>query len=301
MPIKILVVEDEDTARLLLVSGLKKHGYEVVGAKDGVEGLQAFGDVKPDIVLSDIMMPRMTGLEMLESIRKTNSSAVVIMTTSQDTADFTLRALRLRANDYLLKPVNLRDILALLEKYSAILEDRTRNVEVLGAIYERRLGMAIGNRVELVAKVVDRLMLDTEGLLAPTGRLAVHLALVEVLVNAIEHGNLEIAREQKTAALNAGGRAWADLVAARLADPVLAARQVKIEFTMHTDCFEWVVTDAGRGFDFKSLPDPTDPQNLLRATGRGLILARLSLDELSFLGTGNQVRMRKLRAPTTAR
>lgn len=290
---KILVVEDEDATRSLMTMMVKKQGYNVLAAADGVEGLKAFETFQPDVVLADIQMPNMDGLEMLENIRKIDSNALVIMNSTLDSPEYTLKALRLKANDYLVKPVLEKDLIALLNKYSGILENRTRTRAVYGLIYRRELSMQIFNRLDQIDKIVDRLMLETEHAISAQDRLGVHLGLVEMLVNAIEHGNLQIDYDEKTQALEGDPDDWQQLIESRLQNPLYKNRVVNLEFSMNKERCEWLITDQGHGFDWKNIPNPNDPKNLLASHGRGIMLTKFQFDECTYLGSGNQVRLVK--------
>ncbi|PKL49147.1 MAG: hypothetical protein CVV42_07380 [Candidatus Riflebacteria bacterium HGW-Riflebacteria-2] len=114
---KVLIVEDDEASRQFMTTLVGDEGYEVAAAGNGAEGLKSFETFQPDLVFSDISMPVMDGLEMLEKIRKQSYDAVVVMTTAFGTAEFTLKALRLRANDFLVKPLLPQDVLAILKKY----------------------------------------------------------------------------------------------------------------------------------------------------------------------------------------
>ncbi len=290
---KILVVEDDEATREVMMMGLRGLGHETAVASDGRAGLQLFNAFKPDIIFADIQMPVMNGLEMLEKLRKIDNEALVIINTTLDSPEYTLQALRLKANDYLIKPVLIRDIVAILEKYSDVLQHRTMDREVLGMISRRELCMEIGNDLTLLGKIVDRLLLETEAAVKPNDRLGIRLGLMEILINAIEHGNLAISYEEKSHAIESGPDGLERLVEMRMHTSPYCERRVKIEFSLTRERCEWRVTDQGSGFDFENLPDPNDPENLVKCHGRGIMLARLQFDECSFLGNGNQVHMIK--------
>lgn len=299
--LKVLVVEDDGPSRMVLATLARDEGHEVQEAQDGAEGLKLFESFAPDLVFADIAMPVMDGLEMLEKIRRKSQDAIVIMTTAFSGAEFTLKALRLRANDYLVKPIVADNIEAILRKYAGILAARTVEREVLGMILHRELSMKLGNNPDVVNKVVDRLMQETEGLIPSADRLRTHLGLVEILVNAIEHGNLGITYDEKTSAMEMGS-GFVDLIRARQSQEPYRSRNVLVQFRLDQDGCEWKISDEGDGFDWQSIPDPNDPENLLASHGRGIMLTRLSFDDVRYLGKGNQVILRKnFSAPETER
>ena len=120
--IKILVVEDEEILLTALSEELKQEGFEVVGAKDGVEGVEKAGSEKPDLVLLDLVMPRLDGIGALKQMKEqpeTKDIPVVILTNLSD-YDKISDALSLGAMDYLVK-ANYR-LEELVAKIKTVLE-----------------------------------------------------------------------------------------------------------------------------------------------------------------------------------
>ena len=111
-PAKILIVEDEPA----MVSGLRDNfefeGYEVITARDGAEGLQSALDESPDLVVLDVMMPRMSGLEVCKQLRAKRASIPIIMLTARGQEVDKVVGLELGADDYIAKPFGLRELLA---------------------------------------------------------------------------------------------------------------------------------------------------------------------------------------------
>lgn len=108
---KILVVDDDANICELLRLYLTKEGYQVTVANDGEEGLEKFNAVKPDMVLLDVMMPRMDGLEVCRRIRKAGNTPVMMLTAKGETFDKVL-GLELGADDYMVKPFAFEELLA---------------------------------------------------------------------------------------------------------------------------------------------------------------------------------------------
>jgi len=113
-----------------------------------------------------------------------------------------------------------------------------------------------------------------------------------VLVNAIEHGNLELSSDLRE---SADRRGYLKLAAERRCQPPYRDRAVQVEARFSPTEAVFTVRDAGPGFDPAGLPDPTDPENLGKSTGRGLLLVRTFMDEVSFNKSGNEITVVKRR------
>ena len=108
---KILVVDDDTNICELLRLYLTTEGYQVTTANDGEEGLEKFNQLKPDMVLLDVMMPRMDGLEVCRRIRKLGNTPVMMLTAKGETFDKVL-GLELGADDYMVKPFDTKEVVA---------------------------------------------------------------------------------------------------------------------------------------------------------------------------------------------
>ena len=113
---KILVIDDEENMRHFLTSLLTKEGYEVSLAADGLEGLQHIEEQIFDIILCDIRMPRMDGLEFLKNLKGKNSSATIITMSAYGTIDLAIETMQLGAYDYISKPFKPPEIILTLKK-----------------------------------------------------------------------------------------------------------------------------------------------------------------------------------------
>jgi len=112
--IRVLVVEDEESYRAALSSGLALEGYEVEVARDGSEGLRLFADRPPDIVLLDMLLPGMHGIEVCRRMRQL-ASVPIVMVSAVDTELDVVLGLELGAADYVTKPYRLRELVARIQ------------------------------------------------------------------------------------------------------------------------------------------------------------------------------------------
>jgi len=123
---KILVVDDEDSILKVVEAYLKAESYEVYLARDGEQGLATFRRYKPDLVILDIMLPRIDGLEVLQHIRRESDVYVMMLTAKSEETDRII-GLTVGADDYLTKPFSPRELVA---RVKAILRrDRNTHTE----------------------------------------------------------------------------------------------------------------------------------------------------------------------------
>jgi two-component system OmpR family response regulator len=108
---RILVVDDEPSITDFIALGLRHEGYEVATAADGRQGLRAVDSFKPDLVIVDVMMPRLDGFELTRAIAGEPRRGVIILSARDETTD-RIRGLELGADDYLVKPFEFGELLA---------------------------------------------------------------------------------------------------------------------------------------------------------------------------------------------
>jgi len=113
---KILVVDDEEGARELFNTILTDEGYEVTLAVKGEDGISQFKNALFDLVVTDIKMPGMDGLQLLQEIRKTGSKADVIMVTAYGEVESYLKAMSLGAAEYINKPIRIKELKRIVHK-----------------------------------------------------------------------------------------------------------------------------------------------------------------------------------------
>jgi len=129
--VKILVVEDEPNMVAGLRDNFEFEGYEVITANDGIEGLQKALDESPDLVVLDVMMPRMSGLEVCKQLRAKRASIPIIMLTARGQEVDKVVGLELGADDYVTKPFSIRELLArvkaILRRAAAVPKDQEQH------------------------------------------------------------------------------------------------------------------------------------------------------------------------------
>ena len=123
---KILVVDDEKAIVDILEFNLKKEGHQVVVAFDGIEGLEKANKENPDLILLDIMMPRLGGIEACQEIRKKYNTPIIMLTAKAEEVDKVL-GLEIGADDYVTKPFGVRELMARVKAHLRRTVDLVQN------------------------------------------------------------------------------------------------------------------------------------------------------------------------------
>lgn len=109
--IKVLLVEDELTLAMIIKDTLEENGFDIHTAADGEEGVRLFFSLHPDVVVADVMMPRMDGFEMVRRIRQTDKQTPILFLTARSAINDVVEGFELGANDYLKKPFGMQELI----------------------------------------------------------------------------------------------------------------------------------------------------------------------------------------------
>lgn len=116
--LKVLIVEDEQKLANLIRSSIKDLFFKVVTAKDGIEGLKKFNSFKPDIIISDILMPNLNGLEMCKAIKEQTNIPIVILS-AHSQKEMLLQAIDIGISKYFIKPFDIESFIEYLKELSS--------------------------------------------------------------------------------------------------------------------------------------------------------------------------------------
>ena len=129
---KVLIVDDEKNIVDIIAFNLKKEGYQVITASDGEEGVRKTFEENPDLILLDIMMPKIDGYAVCEFIRK-KSRIPIIMLTAMDEEEAQIRAFELQIDDYITKPFSLKLVLMRIEAVLRRIKEKSEKQKILSA------------------------------------------------------------------------------------------------------------------------------------------------------------------------
>ena len=267
---KILVVDDDRTTRHVLSKVLTSAGFTTSVAKDGVEALKTLRTKRFDLMLLDVWMPRMNGLDLLAKLRTRKTRPRVVVMTSDDAPETLLKAVREQAFKYVHKPVESAVLLQTVREALAAAD--APPIEVISARpdWVELVVPCTREAVERIGVVMAHLETD----LAPEMKESVAYAFRELLLNAVEWGG-------------------------RL-DPT---RKVRVSYLRAKRMILYRISDPGPGFAIDNLPhaaigqpDDNPIQHMqvreekgIRPGGFGLVMVKASVDELLYNEKRNEV------------
>lgn len=297
--VRILVVDDSVMDRRLAGGLLEKQvDWQVAYASDGVDALQRLEADTPDVIVTDLQMPEMNGLELVREIRRRHLLTPVILMTAQGSETIAVEALQVGAASYVPKRLLANMLAETVHRVLGVAGELQTKRTLMQRMSVMRCEFVLSNDPTILASLVSHLqsVLNDMGALAESEHIRVGVALEEALLNAAYHGNLEVdskLREQDYSSFYAMIRERSEMVP-------YCDRSIYVDAIIRPDGLRYIVRDEGPGFDPSSLPDPTDPVNLDRPSGRGVLLMRTFMDEVQYNEQGNQVTMTKSFASDTA-
>jgi CheY-like chemotaxis protein len=295
-PTKILIVDDSVIERWI-AGGLveKRPDLQPVFASNGREALEMILKENPALVLTDLQMPDIDGLNLVEAIRTTHPRIPVILMTAYGSEDIAIQALKAGAASYVPKKSLVGDLLETIDQVLAVAAVDRRRQRVLECLEERRSSFLLGNDPDLIAPLISLLQEDLDGIGFgdETTRTRVGVALQEALSNALYHGNLEVSTDLR----QDDEQEYFKLAAQRRAEDPYCRRRILVRAEFDRGEATYVIRDEGPGFDTTILDKPIDPEDLMRVGGRGILLIRTFMDEVVFNEAGNQITLVKRRSP----
>ena len=289
----VLVVDDTLVDQKIAGGIAEQAGCQVAYAADGKEALENIANQRPDVVLTDLQMPNLDGLQLVKRLREDYPQMPVVLMTGHGSEEIAAEALRAGAASYVPKRNLSQDLVEALRVVMTAVESIEQREQVRELLQESTSQFVLGYRPGGAQALISYLQDDLQRVCFcdESSLLRLATALTEAINNAIDHGNLELdsaLREQE-------GDAYRKLGNERAQQQPWCDRRVRITTTLTPTEAKFVIRDEGVGFDVNDLPDPTDPENLLKASGRGIMLMNAFTDEVRFNDRGNEVTLVKRR------
>lgn len=291
----VLIIDDDEMSRYTLKKRLLKFGYNIITLDKAEDALYLIknGDQPVDFVITDINLRKMDGIELLRHISNMEFPAPVLLI-GQGNIDDAVKALRYGAVDFLKKPCDTTEVASIIRNELKRRQEELLSIDFGQYCVADSREYSLPADVEMANVISYELTKNLSGIGLCNTQTAenIALALREAVSNAMFHGNLEMSSKIRE---TDGIKAYNEEIEQRKNNPLYADRRVKLRYELTPDYVEYIIEDEGKGFDYKTLPDPRDPENFFKKSGRGVLIIRIHMDEAEWIGRGNILRMRKNR------
>jgi anti-sigma regulatory factor (Ser/Thr protein kinase) len=236
-------------------------------------------------------MPGMDGLELVQAVREQFPHLPVVLMTAHGSEELAIRALKSGAASYVPKRTLARDLAETLEQVLSAARASRCQQRLLECLDRVESTFELGNDPALVPPLIARLQdcLSRLAVCDQNAQIRVGIALEEAMLNGLYHGNLELSSDLR----QDGSERYYQLGQQRRKEDPYQNRRLYVRSGVSRQEAVFVIRDDGPGFDVSTLPDPTDPENVIRASGRGLLLIRTFMDEVRHNDRGNEITMVK--------
>ena len=297
MPSKILVVDDSSIERRLLEVVLSKNPeYHLVGAESGKDALAKIKTSAPDLVITDLRMPEMDGIELIRTVRQLHPEIPLILMSAFGDGMIALAALEAGAVSCVPKALEAERLIGPVDR---IIEhaaaDRSRQ-RLRDCMVEDRCHFALENDRRMIRTLVDQLQHKMAGIGFANfvERIRISEAIEEALLNAMCYGNLEISqRELAEARAELNDDLFNKLIEDRCQDKNIRDRKITVKAHLTTRAVRFVIRDEGRGFDHSIASDESGLNYIHTKRQRGRTLIHSLMDEVTFNEEGNEIVLSK--------
>lgn len=272
--------------------------WTIAESNSSQETFDTLADQDVAVVLTDLNVADVNGQPFIETLRTQFPQIPTVVITPAGPNKAVVRALLLGAASYIPKTALARELSGTVERLLA-LADPGRDWNRISTNWAgTTIRFVIPNDQSVTQYVIHHLQdeLSRYGICGPEHRTRVGMALAEAIANAIIHGNLELPSTLRENDLDRFERELAN----RPSVAPYRDRNVQLSAQFEITGATIVIADEGAGFDVRNVPDPTDEENLLKVTGRGLLLMRAFTDKLRFNSAGNEVTMSVFTRPRAA-
>jgi FixJ family two-component response regulator len=290
----VIVIDDDELIRYTMRKKLSRFGYRVISMDKGEDALYLIKNkVEPvDFVVTDINLRKMDGIELLRHISALENPIPVLLI-GQGNVEDAIKALRYGACDFIKKPVDVNQLASKIRTVLKVREEEKRVVSLGKYCMKEKKTLSIPSEPELGNLISFELTKNLVGIGICNNVTAenISMSLREAISNAMYHGNLEVSSDIRQS--NHGNKEFNDIVSTRAKEEPYKNRRIHIEYELTSDYVEYIIEDEGPGFDYTKLPDPNDPVNFFKKSGRGILIIKIHMDEVEWNSKGNQLRLRK--------
>ncbi|HMF56652.1 MAG TPA: ATP-binding protein [Pyrinomonadaceae bacterium] len=261
---RILIVDNNDELRAVLEGALRELGHDVVSIGERTSALGRDDLDEFDLIISDLTDDAEGGVQLVSEIKRKRLMIPIVVSSNETQQPGIVKAFKIGAANFLRVPYHKEELRGIVEKTLSYKLRFIDDIKILPYVHEK-IDFELPSDLSLMNGVLQYLIerVAKLGLIRPE-RSNLFVALDEAFVNAVKHGNRN--------------------------DP---SKLVRITAELSSKEARFTIEDEGHGFNVSEIPDPRDPENLFRASGRGVLLIYNIMDEVEYNDRGNRLTMVK--------
>lgn len=301
---KVLLVEDSLTQATQIQSILEESSHQVVHVSDGHAALAKLLEFEPDVVVTDLQMPEINGLELVERLQQDHPTIPAILVTGRGSEQLAVDALRRGAAGYVPKSMLSPLLVETIENVLGVMRAEQSYSTLIDCLQKNSFSFNLPSSPSLISPLVDLVLQVVAGMQLFRGIEIVRLStsMENALENAIYHGNLELtAQELEACRETLIEGIEPNVVVERREQPKYRDRRIHVDVEVSRQEIHFTVEDDGDGFDTSIVPDANDSEAINEEHRRGLVLMASFVDELKFNQKGNRVTLVKRRKQESKR
>lgn len=288
----VLVVDDTAVDRRL-AGGLLETvpNLEVCYAQNGNEALMQLGTCLPDLVVTDLQMPDLDGLELVKAIGEKHPEVPVVLMTAHGSENIAAQALASGAASFVPKSSLADNLVETVMHILMMADSEARHKRLIDCAIKTDFEFELRNDLTLIEPLVELIQTVSGGhnLFQHNCQVQLSVALEQALHNAMVRGNLEMDRKEFPVVSQ-------EIFEQRANHSPYCDRTVYFRATVSREAAHFIIRDMGPGFDLSLVPEAADPDSFRDGSGRGLVLMKTFMDQVEFNSRGNEVHMKKLRS-----
>ena len=287
---RILLVEPSPQKRAQLAALLESEAdWRLEFAEDNHAAIERLTLIMPDVIVTDLNNPEY-GLELVRRVRRDFKQVPVVLITSPENQQIAVEALRIGATSFSPESSLETDLVRTIKQVLDMSSRMRYSHDTRWQPIPNHAAFVLENDPSLIGPLIEHLQNNLPSW-SDRDRLQIGMAMDEALVNAMHHGNLEV----QSCLREDDDQHFYDQVRERRCKSPFCDRRVKLEVEFSDEHICVQISDDGPGFDPCQVPDPRDGENVMKVSGRGLLLIRSFMDQVAHNVQGNQITMTKLR------
>lgn len=290
---QLLIVDPDESYREVMTDILSEN-MEISFASDIKETIELIAEVDFALIITEVDLPDGDIHKFLNSVKEVILNPHYVVISKNKNPQLTIDLLKMGAIDIIHKPFTIEEIASSIDKYMQISVNKKMDYDLIDSIEEEKRLFCLPTNLFIVNPFLYDLMEMVKRFNEVDKKIlfSIRLSLYEMMVNAIEHGNLEVSYDEKKHLLESGEN-YLDILKERSWNEPYRSRKLWVGYHYKKGYIKFTVRDQGKGFDTNAYGNSKEKVASEDLHGRGIFITRVNMDKIEYNKKGNQVTLEK--------